>query len=64
MIAVALAIAIGSTVSWADPGTGEVSCGRLTSIDEWRGVAWILPDRSPYWYATVPFALVREGCPK
>lgn len=64
MIAALLAaLAIGSTVSWTDGATGERSCGKLATVDD-RGRAWILPDRSPHFYAIVPLATVSEGCPR
>lgn len=57
----AVAIALGSHVSWADRVTGERYCGTLTIVDM-RGYAWILPDRNAQFYAIEPYANISAGC--
>lgn len=57
----AVAIAIGSQVSWKDQTTGFQYCGKLTDIDHY-GRAWVLPDLTPYNYAIVWPDELTLGC--
>lgn len=62
ILSLLLSLVLNSQVSWDDPVTGETYCGTLATID-FRGYAWILPDRNKQFYAFIPYEKVKEGCP-